>query len=370
MQLIILKDNLKKALSRAERAVTENNNLPILKNILLSADSNLKISATNLEIGLVTTAAAKINQKGKITIPFAPFFNIVTNSNSERISLESHEDSLVVKTDNYEAKLQGVSSEEFPIIPSIEEEKIGYIEISSQLFSDALSQVSLSAQISELKPELSGVLLDFQIGQIKLVATDSYRLSEKTIQDQNFKTTLKEAFKVIIPLNTVTEFSRVFSESEEVKVFIEEGQVLFKSNDNYLISRLIDGDYPDYQVIIPEKTETELALERVEFLNALKLVNSFSGRTNDIQLELSENEKALQLYSSNQSIGENKYLVPVKKSGSNLEKTSFNARYLIDGLKSFKAENVTLSLNSSQKPALLKPSGDNSIFYIVMPLES
>ncbi|MDP2629493.1 MAG: DNA polymerase III subunit beta [Candidatus Harrisonbacteria bacterium] len=369
MKLIILRENLKEALSRVERAVTENNNLPVLRNILLSAENQLFVSATNLELGVRSQAAAKINQKGSLTIPFAPLYSIVVNSTSERINLEAEKETLVVKTDNYEAKIQGTKAEEFPILPNIKDRN-SFISIQFSILKDTLEQVSPAAQISDLKPELSGVLFDFQVGQIKFVATDSYRLAEKSLLNTSFNSTQKEAVRAIVPLTTIQELLRVFNEDEEIKIFLDETQILFESEKSYLISRLIDGEYPDYQAIVPKEHNVEFTIEKTDFFNALKLVNSFSGRTNDVRLKLASNEKALELYASNQSVGENNYLVPVKKEGETFEPTSFNARYLIDGLRIIRAETILLQSNGPTKPVLIKPSGDKSFFYIVMPLES
>ena len=196
MKLIILKSNLRDGLSAIERAITENNKLPILKNVLIKTiDGIVKLSATNLELGINRLISGKIIEKGAITVPFQTFYSITNNSDSERINLEVDNNNLIFKTDNYEAKIQGIKEEEFPIIPKIENEN-NFIEIDPVILKDALLRVSSAAQISEIRPEISGVLFDFQITILKLVATDSFRLAEKTISEQHYKSNFTKAQKI------------------------------------------------------------------------------------------------------------------------------------------------------------------------------
>lgn len=368
MKIIILKENLKQALSSVERGVTENNNLPILKNVLLKTDKNFIVSATNLEIGVTYNAAAKINAPGSITVPFGPLYSIIQNSDSERINLIAEGNTLIVKTDNYEAKMQGVSAEEFPIIPTIEE-KSGFIELEAEVLKDAINQVIGAAQISELKPELSGILFDFQVSMLKLAATDSYRLAEKTLLNNDFKTTLQKGVKIIIPLKTISEVLRIFTLDKPIQIYIDTHQVLFTNGVVNLISRLIDGQYPDYTAIVPQKIETELLMERENLLSSLKLVGGFAGKTADVKLRAKTEAKVLEVYSSNQYVGENNYLIPIKRSGDGFNEISFNSRYLMDGVRVMSGESLSLGVNGPNKPAVLKVAGDTSFFYIVMPLE-
>lgn len=364
----MLKENIKQALSSVERGVIENNNLPILKNVLLKADKSFVISATNLEIGVIYNAAAKINATGSITVPFSPFYTIIQNCDSERINLIAEGNTLIVKTDNYEAKLQGVSADEFPIIPHIER-KDQYLEIKAETLQDALNQVIVAAHVSELRPELAGVLFDFQVSIIKLAATDSYRLAEKTILNNEFKSSFQKGAKIIIPLKTINEILRIFTPDKDIQMYLESHQVLFTNGTVSLISRLIEGNYPDYAAIVPSKIATELTMDRNSLLSAVKLVGGFAGKAADLKMKSQTDSKVLELYSTNQYVGENNYLVPVKRTGEGFGEISFNARYLMDGVRVIGGESLVLGVNGANKPALLKQAGDTSFFYIVMPLE-
>lgn len=369
MKIIVLKNNLKEGLIAVEKAISENNNLPILKNVLLKTDNNLiQISATNLDLAVTKFVSGKIIEDGSITIPFNTFYNIVNNSDSEKINLEKKDKTLIFKTDNYEAKIQGLDEEEFPIIPKIENSK-NYLEIDSAVLKNSILKIVSAAQLSEIRPEISGILLDFQLTILKLVATDSFRLAEKTLASNQFKTNFNRNFKIIIPLKTVQEILRIFKEDTSVTLFIDPNQILVKTDDVQLISRLIDGNYPDYEQIIPKSLETETQIERLAFMNAVKLVSNFSGKTNDIKLKIKD-KKILEVYSANQYLGENNYLIPVKIKGEGFEEVGFNWRYLMDGLKAVDSEKVVFGVNGSARPTMIKSLDDATYFYILMPIKS
>lgn len=370
MKIIILRSNLKESLAAVEKAVSETSNLPILKNVLLKTYNNkIKIAATNLDLGITKLTSGKIIEEGGITVPFSTFYSLVNNSDNERITIETDKNNLIFKTDNYSAKIQGVSQEEFPIIPKIENED-SYIEIEAPVFKEAVQKVLNAAQISEIRPEISGVLLDFQLTVLKFVATDAFRLSQKILNNNQFKTSFNRGFKVIIPLKTISEVIKIFPENQPVKLFLDSNQVLFKNEELELISRLIDGEYPDYEQIIPKSTDNELIINKDQLVNAVKLASTFAGRTNDIKLKINDSKKVLEVYSANQYLGENNYLIPIKLKGEGFPEISFNWHYFLDGLKVINNENLLFGVNSDNKPSLIKSPEDTSYFYILMPIKT
>ncbi len=369
MKLIILRSNLKEALISVERAVIDNINLPILKNILISADTRVTIQATNLEMGVIYQTNAKINDPGSLTVPFGPLFNIIQNSTSERIVFETENNTLTVKTDNYEAKIQGLTAEEFPIIPKLTDDSHG-IEMSGEVFKSAMAYILGAAATNDLKPELNSVLFDFQNGDLKCAATDGFRLAEKTFPQNTFGVFGSDPIKALIPLKTVQEVVRVFPDDEQVHIAFDEHQVVFKTKNINLISRLIDGGYPDYSSIIPKHINNELTLDRNELANAVKLVSNFSGKTSDVRLRMAKDEKSLEVFAASQLVGENAYQVLIKKKkGENLHEVIFNWRYLLDGIRSLPGAAVILGINNEAKPVLIKPADDDSVFYIIMPIQ-
>ncbi|TSC95810.1 MAG: DNA polymerase III subunit beta [Parcubacteria group bacterium Athens1014_26] len=366
MKIIILRDNLKEGLNTIGRAITENANLPILKNILIKTHNNkIKLVATNLELAITHLISCKVIEDGGVTIPFSVLNNIVINSDSERINLESINNNLIYKTDNYEANIQGLSEDEYPIIPKIDNIET-CIKIDATIFKNSLLKVINSAQVSEIHPEISGILFNFQTSNLKLVATDSFRLAEKSLFEKDYKSNLHKGFNVIIPLKIAQEVIRVVPDGELV-ICVDLNQVLFKTDGVELISRVIDGNYPNYEQIIPKEFETECLLSREQFLNAVKLVSNFTGKVNDIKIKTTEGGKSLEVFSNNSYLGENKYLIPAKIKGENFN-ISFNWRYLMDGLKNFDSEELIFAVNK-ERPAILKSGQDFSYFYILMPIK-
>ncbi len=368
MKLVVLKNNLREGLVAVDRAASENANLPILKNVLIkTANNRIKLSATNLEIAVSRSVSGKITEEGSITVPLGTLLTIVNNTASERIALETDRSTLLFKTDNYEATIQGLPEEEFPIIPKIENKK-EYLSFTADVVRDAVLKIISTVQVSEIRPEIGGMLFDFQVTYIKLAGTDSFRLAEKTITETNFTSTFTRGFKIIVPLKTVQEVLRIMTKGE-IMIFIDPNQVLFQGEDTEIISRLIEGTYPDYDAITPKSFETELTIEREHLMNAVKLVSTFSGKVNEVRMKLHDGKKVLEVYSMNQALGENKYLVPVKAKGEVFE-TAFNWRYLMEGLKNFERDEVFFGVNGGHRAALLKNPNDASYFYIVMPINA
>lgn len=368
MRITILKDNLKEGLNAVIRAVSENNNLPILKNVLIkTVDNKIKITATNLELAITKSVSGKIIEAGAITIPFSVINGIINSLDSEKVNLESKGNSLILKTDNYEATIQSLNEEEFPIIPEIGDSEHS-LKINSEVFNEAVLRVVNCAQISEIRPEISGVLFDFQISSLKLAATDSFRLAEKTLFDKDFKSNFLKGFKSIIPLKTIQEIPRIFKEGE-INIYFDSNQVLFKGEDLEVISRLIDGNFPDYDPIIPKKIETECIINKESFLNAVRLTSNFSGKVSDVKIESKEGKKVMEVSSSTQHLGENHYLVPMKTKGEDFN-VVFNWRFLLEGLKSFNTEEIVIGLNGDQRAAIIKSQKDFSYFYILMPIKN
>jgi len=368
MKITVLKNNLKNSLDAVSRIVGENNNLPILKNILIKSESGkINISSTDLETAIIKKVAGKSVEDGQITVPFYIFNNVINNIQSERIDLEAKKNNILIKTDSYEAKIQGMDSEDFPIIPKIEE-KNEFFEIKGENLKDGIISVMSAAQISELRPEISGVLIDIDGENIKFVATDSFRLAEKTLYGSEFTNNFERGFKIIIPLRPAQELVRVINDKENVRIYSDGSQFMAETDDTILVTRLIDGNFPDYTQIIPKNISTDIEVSRSELIGALKLVSSFSSKNNEIIFKIIPDKKMIEVYSTDSSLGENKYLIPAKISGEGVN-VSFNWRFVSDGLKNIDSETVNIGLQGDVKPSVIKWPQDNSYIYIVMPIK-
>lgn len=378
MKVIILKDNLNDGLNILNRVAGKNLTLPILNNILLSTDGNfLNLASTDLELGIKYWLLAKIEKEGKITIPskiLTSFINLLPN---KKITLELKNQTLYVDCDNYKTQIKGLDAQDYPIIPTINNDD--FIEINTSLFCEGIAQVVDFATINQARPELSGIYFNFQKNSIRLAATDSFRLAEKTISS---KDKIDKELSFILPQKTAREIVNIFAEkSEKIKLYFSPNQVLFEypmpqasHPEVQIISRLVDGEYPDYQGIIPKNYEAQIVLSKNEFLNQIKTASIFSGKSNEIKVKIAPKKDGLEILSQSPDLGENKSFLSGKVVfGQGKEKEMeviFNYRFLLDGLLNIKTSNVVLELNGEEGPAVLRPADDQSYLYIVMPIKT
>jgi DNA polymerase-3 subunit beta len=373
MKFIALQENLKNGLKIVERVIGKNLTLPILNNILLETDKNfLKLSSTDLEIGIRYWILSKIEEEGGITIPAKFFCNLINSFPNEKISFNTKDLLLEIEHKNYKATIKGFSKDEFPIIPEIKNEE--QLEIDSNLFYSGLNQLVSIPALSQIRPEISGIYIFFGKHFIKLAATDSFRLAEKII---NYETPLEKEYSLIIPQKTGFELLQILSEKKQkLKIYFSPDQIMFelsmsevKHPQVQLISRLIEGEYPNYQEIIPQKYETQIILPQEKFLNQIKIASLFSGKINDVKMKVDPKTETLEIFSQNPELGEQKSLISGKIKGEKQE-ISFNYKFLIDGLLNIKSSEVIFELNGEDGPGVLKPVGDTSYIYIVMPIKT
>lgn len=367
MNLILIKEKLREGLSAVARASDEHQNLPILKNVLItSGDNQIKLTTTNLEIAISYKVAGKVIEPGSVTVPVSTILGLINNIQSERLSLETKGNILEIKTDNYQAKIQGLPAEDFPLIPQVQNIE-EFIQIEGALLKEALSQVVIATQFSELRVELNSVVINFNLDALVFAATDSFRLAEKTLQGHEFKSTFSKEFSALIPLKTAQELLRILKDTETISLYLDHNQALFKSEQFELISRLLEGSFPDYKKVIPEKYGAEANIKKEEFVNALKLTSSLSPRAAEIKLKFLENKKGVEIFSADESVGENSYILPAKIQGEGKE-VSFNWKYLLDGLRAIEREDIVFGVNEDNKPSVVRSSADPSYFYILMPI--
>jgi len=377
MKLIILQEKLKEGVRVVERISTKSLSLPVLNNILVKAEKNfLNMATTDLEIGIKWWALAKVEKEGAITVParvFSDFINFLPN---KQIALELKDSTLTIECENYQTSLKGLNPEDFPIIPQITEGES--ILVDSHSFCQGLSQIADIAIPSTAKPEISGIFFIFQKDFIKMAATDSFRLGEKTFYP-NLKTpnTLSREYTLILPQKAAKEIINIFGEKEgELRICFSPNQILFElpmaetsHPQIQLISRLIEGEYPNYQEIIPKKYETQVIFQRNEFLNQIKSAALFSGKINEAKLKIDPKKEKVELFSQNPDLGEYHSHLAGKIKGKELE-ISFNHRFLADGLLNIKSSEVVFELTGPEGPGVLKPAGDPSYLYVVMPIKA
>lgn len=375
MKLKILKSKLKEGLNIVERATTKSLTLPILNNILLKAEKNfLSLSATDLEIGIKWWSLAKIEQEGAITVPTRVFSNFIGLLEEEPVNLEVKNHTLVIESEKFQTKIRGFDPEEFPIIPKITEGES--VDIDNILFYQGLNQVVQIPILSPARPEISGVYLCFQKDLVKVVATDSFRLGEKKLFFEK-KLPLSQEYSLILPQKAAKEIVNIFGEQRgELKIYFSANQILFEFSMEetahpkiQLTSKLIEGEYPNYQAIFPKEPETKIVLGKNEFLNQLKAASLFASKMNEVRLKTNRRKEKIEIFSQNPELGEYHSSLPGEISGKESE-VSFNWRFLIDGLSNIKSSEVIFELNGEEGPAVLKPVADTSYVYLVMPVKA
>lgn len=370
MKFVAIRSNIREAITAIQKASVENANIPILKNALIVVESNnITFTATNLEVAVTAQVSGKVIESGRVSVPLLLLANLINNLQSDRINFEKKGDHLEIKTDNYSASLQGMSTEEFPPTPKIGDAE-HFIEIKGMFLKEAIQQVTVASQFSDLRPELNSIFFNFTIENIKLAATDGFRLAEKMIPKNAFTSKFGEPFDMLVPLKTAHEISRIVGDADMVRIFRDENQVLITTEKIKLISRLSEGSFPDYSGIIPNSFVSEVTVNKDEFVNAVKLAGVFSQKNNELTILLHPDKKTIELSSADQSFGDNSYLLPAKIKGeaSETTPTTFNAKYLADALKSVSGEDVFLGLQAEANTALIKSFTDGSYFYILKPI--
>ncbi len=373
MKVQILQEKLKEGLNIVERISSKSLTLPVLNNILISSEKNfLNLAATDLEIGINWWVLAKIEKQGKITIPSRLLSSFVGFLPNKKINLEVKNNNLICECENYKTQIKGLSAEEFPLIPKILETESIILESAS--FCKNLSQLVDIAVPSTTRPEISGIYFSFQKKLLTIASTDSFRLGEKKI---SLKNSLTQEYSLILPQKTVKEIINIFSEKPgEIKMFFSPNQVMFeypmeetKHAQIQVVSRLIEGEYPNYQEIIPKKFTTQLILDRAEFLNQIKTASLFSGKINEVKIKVNPKEKKVLIFSQSPDIGNYQSSISGKIEGDPIE-ISFNHRFLLEGISGIKSSELIFEMNGDSNPGLLKPVGDDTYLYVVMPIKT
>lgn len=375
MNIVCLKENLKKNLDNALRIIKYNSTLPILNNFLLSTDKGmLKISSTDLEIGFTYLISSKIIKDGSITVPAQLLSQFVNNLPNKNINLEVINSKLNLTCDNINASINGLNAEDFPIIPKVKNDSV--LIIKSKILKESLESVINSSATSNNRMEISSIYIRFSPDQIKFIATDSFRLAHKTlfISHKDLKEKIKMNFEklknIILPLRTAGEILRILGDQDgDVRVVIDQNQILFDFNNINLISRLIEGNYPDYEAIIPKSFETQCFINKNDLEEAIKLAGCFSSKLNDVKIKTNSEKSQLLVSSSNSDYGNHEAIINSEVKGKNID-IVFNWRYVLDGLKNINSDELVLEFNSDQRPAVIKPVNNSDFFYILMPIRN
>ena len=365
-----MQENLARGLQVVSRAVSARNTLPVLANVLLKTeDAGLKLTATNLEIGVTYWVPGKIDVDGATTVPARLLTDLVNSLPAgDRVDLELQGTAtLRIRSGRFESHLKGIDADDFPAIPTAGERPT--TRVSQKVLRQALQETAFAAASDEARPILTGVLARFEGDRLTLAAADNYRIAVKTIPLLD----AVEDTSVVIPARSLNELIRVLSDTDDPVDIVLSGprnQILFHLDGIDLVSRLIDGAFPNYQTVLPQTHSTRAILDREELLKAVRLAALIaSSSANIVKLQVGVDGEPGLTVTANAEVGDNQGGVEAEVEGDGTT-IAFNARYLTDVLTNVDADQFALELNGPLSPGVFRPLGDDQYVHVVMPVRT
>lgn len=367
MKIECLRDKLTEAILKTEKVSSKNSTLPVLKCLLLNAQKGfLEIRATNLDVGVEYILPVKVQEQGVVAIPGSVLSSFLVNLGDDKpVFIETTDSGVIVSSEKTKTTFKTMDKEDFPELPHVENPII--FEIPANDFVGGLKSVWYSSATTSIKPELSSVRISKeQSGNLVFVATDGFRLAEKKVKVVN----MPDFEPILIPIKNVGELIKLLDgDNSKIKLSIDQGLIEIVSGSSRIVSRTIDGNFPDYEAIIPKEFATEAKILKQDILNNLKLINLFSDNFNQINFKVVTGDKKLVISSKNKDLGDHESKIDIQVTGEDIE-VFFNFKYLSDCLSSIKSESVLFGFSGKQKPILVKGVSDNDFIYIMMPMNN
>jgi DNA polymerase-3 subunit beta len=372
MRVSVLQENLYKGLSIVNRAVPSRPTLPVLSNVLMTTEGQrLKLSATNLELGITCWIGAKVEEEGATTAPSRTLLDLVSNLSPERVdlNLNTRTNTMNLKCGSTTANIKCVDASEFPLVP--EADATRGVAIPADVFKEMVGHVDFAAAKDDNRPVLTGILTRFEEDVVTMASADGFRLS---IRHAALETPVNETTQIIIPARTLSEISRIIGDNDkEVLITLPEGrnQVMFHLSDVDVVSSLIEGNFPDFENIIPRKHSTTTQVYTDELLRACKRSEVFAkDSANAARLVVQPADSGpggVVIKATSQEKGDNEGLVDASIDGNEVE-ISFNIRYLIEVLGAIKEDQVILEMNGAGAPGVVRPVGRDDFIHVIMPM--
>lgn len=362
----MLQSNIAKMLGQTARIVGARTTLPVLSNILIdAAKGKIKFSATDLEVGITASSIGKVEEDGQITLPARLLSDFILNNKDESVEISTEGTIATLKSSHFEATIHGIAAEEFPTIP--EAPKSFFVSIPRVIFVEALKKVNIAPATDDTRPALAGIYFQFDQKVLTMAATDSYRLAEKKIDLSN---TVEEK-KLIVPSRTMNEVLRILSASEtteEISLAVTDNQISFKIGETFIVSRIIEGNFPNYHQIIPSSSKIKVRVKLAELVSAVKMSFLFAkdSANNNVKFVVKGNN--LEILSAATQAGSAKSQLSAEVSGGELE-IAFNAKYVLDVLSVIGSDLIDFEFNDGLSAGVLKSEKDQGYLYIMMPLK-
>jgi DNA polymerase-3 subunit beta len=355
-------EKLKNAVSLADRMTGKNLTLPILHSILLTANGKtIKIRSTNLNVGIEVEIPAVVEIEGTVVIKGDIVASVCNNLPSGTdITLSLENDNLTLQSNKTTTIIKSLPPEEFPALPVVEGESF---EIKSAVIQEGIRSVYFAAAVSEIKPEISSIYLYSEEKTLYIVATDSFRLAEKKIVIKN----IPDISKILIPYKNIADVLRVLEVcGENVRISYTRNQIAFYGNGIYFTSRLIDGGFPPYQLIIPKEETTKVVVMKQDLINTLKLSTIFADKFFQVVFMIDPLKKQINITSKNSDVGSAFSIIDSVIQGEQIEVVC-NLKYFLDVFQSLSGDSVSLSFTKPTKPIVIKSVNDTSFLYLLMP---
>ncbi len=374
MKATVLQENLARGLSVVSRAVSSRSTLPVLSNILIATDEGrLRLSATNLELGITCWIAARIEEEGSTTVPARTFSDLVNTlpSNQVELTLDSKTQNLHIKCGASNNDLKCIDAQEFPPLPTPEMKDA--VQLNATDFKEMIQQVAFAASTDEARPVLMGVLMNVEKDKLIMAAADGFRLS---VRKGQLAQSAKDAMNIIIPSRALNELARVAHDSEEPIYMIvpkQRGQVLFRVKDVEVVSQLIEGAFPDYQQIIPRSYKSRTLVSTAAMLKACKQAEIFAREGSNVaRLDIKESKGDMQpseveISATSEETGKNETIVEATVDGGGVL-IAFNVKFLREALEAIKTPNVALETTAPNAPGVIRPVGDEDFLHVIMPM--
>lgn len=355
-------EKLKNAVLLADRMTGKNLTLPTLHGIHVSASGKtIKIKSTNLTVGVEIEIPATVNSEGVVLVKGDVLANVCGHLDAtEIVELSLEGENLLVKTKKTKTIIKCLPLEEFPTLPLVEGE---LFSIEASLFSEGIRSVYFCAATTEIKPEIASIFIYSEGGLLYFVATDSFRLAEKKIKVKQ----IPDISKILIPYKNIADVLRVLdSLSGEVRVSFNKNQISFSGEGIYFTSRLIDGAFPDYHLILPKEESTKVVMMKQELLTTLRLSTIFSDKFFQVLFVADPLKKHILIESKNSDVGSSDATIDAVIEGEGIEVT-FNLKYFLDVFQAIIGDSVVISFTKPNKPILVKSVQDTSFLYLLVP---
>jgi DNA polymerase-3 subunit beta len=379
MKISCLQENLAKGLATVGRAVATRSTLPVLSNILLETDEGrLRLAATNLEIGVSCWIGARVEEEGRTTVPARLLTEFVNSLPPGQIDMELNErtQTLNLKCARYEANIKGIDASEFPDVPTAANISGGQtptsLHLEAETFRRMIDQAVFAAATDESRPILTGVLAQFHQGGLTLAAADGFRLA---VTSADVGADLDAVTSVIVPARALSELGRISGDQEdpiELIITPQRNQILFRLTNTDLVSQLIDGNFPDYNQIVPKSRNTKTVIATQDLLKAVKVAFLFArDAANIIRFDIVPGSELtpgqMIVTGTSAEFGDNVSEIDASIEGDQVE-IAFNARYMIDALSVMGTAEVTMETSTPSSPGVLRPVSGDDFLCVIMPM--